>query len=60
MTVKETLMQMVPEFPDDISWEEARYRLYLKQTIEESMRQIEEGEVYTQQEAEEKLAKWLK
>lgn len=60
MSVKEILLKKLPDFPDDITWAEVKYRLYLLEMIEESDRQFENGEYYTQKEIEEKYAKWLK
>jgi len=58
MTVKEAVQQLVTELPDDVTWDEIQYRIYLKQVVDESDAQIARGEGIPQQEAEERLAKW--
>ncbi|MGL6226194.1 MAG: hypothetical protein ACRC10_06170 [Thermoguttaceae bacterium] len=60
LTVKESLSRLVATFPENISWDEVQYRLYLQQMIEDSEQQINSGNSYTQEEAEQKLAKWFK
>lgn len=60
MTVKETLQELLAGLPDDVTWDEIQYRIYLQQVVEESERQIEDGQGVTQSQAEERLAKWLK
>ena len=60
MTVKETLHRILADLPDSVTWDEIQYRIYLQQVVEESERQIEDGQGVTQAQAEERLAKWLK
>jgi len=59
MTVKEAVQQIVAELPDDVTWDEIQYRIYLKQVVDESDAQIARGESIPQEEAEERLAQWL-
>ncbi len=60
MTVKETLQKILAHLPDSVTWDEIQYRIYLQQVVEESERQIDNGQGLTQAQAEERLAKWLK
>ena len=60
MTAKETLQELLACLPDDVTWDEIQYRIYLQQVVEESERQIEDGQGVTQSQAEERLAKWLR
>ena len=59
MTVKEAIQQLVAELPENVTWDEIQYRIYLKQVVDESDAQIAQGEGIPQEEAEERLAKWL-
>ena len=59
MTVKEAVQQLVAGLPDDVTWDEVQYRIYLRQVVEESDAQIARGEAIPQEEAEERLAQWL-
>ena len=60
MTVKDAVWQLVAGLPEDVTWDEIQYRLYLRQVVDESDAQIAAGEGISQEEAEERLAKWLK
>lgn len=60
MSVKEIAREAIDSLPDDATWDELQYRLYLKKVIDESNEQIDAGLGLTQEEVEERLAKWLK
>ena len=60
MTVKDAARQLVARLPEDVTWDEIQYRLYLRQVVDESDAQIARGEGISQEEAEERLAKWLR
>ena len=51
---------MVADLPDNVTWDEIQYRLYLRQVIDESEAQIADQQGLSQDQAEESLAKWLK
>ena len=59
MTVKDAVQQLVVGLPDDVTWDEIHYRLYLRQVADESDAQIAKGEGVSQENAEERLAPWL-
>lgn len=58
-TAKEIALEIVKSLPDDCTLEEAAYRLYLRQLVEEGRQDIREGRVFTQEEVEQEAAKWL-
>lgn len=60
MTIKEKAQQLIDELPEDTDWDEIQYRLYLRQMLDESESLIADGHGLTQEQAEERLAKWLK
>ena len=59
-TLKSKMEQLIHKLPEEAGIEEAMERLYLLAKIEKGIEQADAGEVYTQDEAREKLAKWLK
>ena len=59
ITVKETAQQIIAGLPDDVTWDEIQYRLYLKEMIDEAEAEIVAGNVVSHEEVEESLAKWL-
>lgn len=59
MLTKEKLIQTIRELPDTFSAEDLFERIILLQKIEIGIEQSESGQVYSTQEAREKLKKWL-
>lgn len=59
MTVKEAAEQLIAGLPDDVTWEEIQYRIYLRQVVDKSEAQIAQQQGLTQAEVEERLASWL-
>lgn len=58
-TAKEIAMEIVQSLPDDCTLEEAAYRIYLRQLVEEAREDFRRGRVFTQEEVEREAAKWL-
>jgi len=58
-TAKEIAMEIVQSLPDDCTLEEAAYRIYLRQLVEEAREDFRQGRVFTQEEVEREAAKWL-
>jgi len=59
-TAKKEVQELLNRLPDDCTLEEVQYHLYVVQKIEQGLKDIEEGRVYTQEEVEKKMSKWLK
>jgi len=59
-TQKENIIQMIKDLPDDISLEDIIEVLYIRQRIEKGLKDSKEGNLYTHEEAKERLEKWLK
>ena len=59
-TIKESAQQIIAGLPDDVTWDEIQYRLYLKEMIDEAEAEIAAGNAVSHEEVEESLAKWLK
>ena len=60
ITIKESAQQIIADLPDDVTWDEIQYRLYLKEMIDEAELEIAEGKGISHEEVEKRLAKWLK
>ncbi len=56
--VKRQLLNVISSLPDDCTMEDCRYRLYVRQCIDEGMQAIEEGRVYSQDEMREMVKSW--
>jgi predicted transcriptional regulator len=59
MVLKEQMLQTIQELPDDVSFDDAMERLYLMYKIERGIEQSDRGEVVSQEEARQRMARWL-
>ncbi|MGZ8466827.1 MAG: hypothetical protein ACXW4Z_20040 [Candidatus Binatia bacterium] len=60
MGTKQQILKAIEDLPDDASVEDAIDRLYLLYKIDKGIRQADRGELLSQDEARQRMAKWLK
>ncbi|MBR1540147.1 MAG: hypothetical protein IJ629_03105 [Clostridia bacterium] len=53
ITEKQRILETVNELPDNITWDDAIYTLYLRSKLEESKKNIKEGNTITLEELKE-------
>ena len=58
-TVKLEAENIIRNLPDDISFDDIQYHLFVADKLRKSREQIQEGKVITQDEVEKRLDKWL-
>ena len=58
-TAKREVSRLLTRLPDNCSLEDIQYHLYVLQKIERGLKDVEEGKVYTQEEVDKKMVKWL-
>ncbi len=58
-TAKEEVRKMLDQIPDDASFEDIQYHIYVREKIEQGMKDIEEGRVLSQEDVEKRMSKWL-
>jgi len=58
-TAKQEVRKLLDSLPDDCALEDIQYHLYVLQKIESGLKDADEGRVYTQEEVERMMAKWL-
>lgn len=58
-TAKQEVNDLLKRLPDDCTLEDVQYHLYVLQKIERGLGDAKEGRVYTQEEVEKIMAKWL-
>ena len=58
-TTKQEVSDLLKRLPDDCTLEDVQYHLYVLQKIERGLKDVEEGRIYTQEEVEKKMSKWL-
>jgi len=58
-TAKEEVRKMLDQLPDDASFEDIQYHIYVREKIERGLKDIKEGRVLSQEEVEQRMSKWL-
>ena len=59
-SVKKSVLKIIENLPEDATYEQIQYEIYIDQQIEEGLEQIRNGQVISNAEAMERLKKWLK
>ncbi len=58
-TAKEEVRKILDEIPDDASFEDIQYHIYVREKIDRGLEDIEQGRVLSQEEVERRMSKWL-
>jgi hypothetical protein len=58
-TVREEAHKLVDQLPDEASWDDLMYQIYVRKKVEAGRQAIAEGRSFTQEEAEKRMAPWL-
>ncbi len=58
-TAKQEVSNLLHRLPDDCVLEDIQYHLYVLQKIERGLKDAEEGRVYTQEEVEKIMERWI-
>jgi len=56
---KDEVRRILENVPDDATFEDIQYRIYVCQRIKRGLKDMEEGRLLTQKEVERRMAKWL-
>jgi len=59
-TAKDEVKKLLNKIPDEASFEDTQYHIYVRQKIERGLQDIEEGGIVRQEEIERRMSKWLK
>jgi predicted transcriptional regulator len=54
-TAKQAARQMIDQVPDQASWDDIMYELYVKQKLEKGLKAVEEGRTVSHGEAKRRL-----
>lgn len=54
-TAKDEVRRILDNLPDNASFEEIQYHIYVCQKVERGLKDIEEGRVLTQEEVEQRI-----
>jgi hypothetical protein len=58
-TAKQEVQALLQELPDDATLEDIQYRIYVRQKIGQGLADVRAGRVVSQQELEQRFARWL-
>ncbi len=58
--VKAELVKMLSALPDDLTWEDLQYHIYVRQKIEHAEEDIKAGRVLSQKDVERKVRKMVR
>ena len=56
---KEELRQLLEKLPDDVSYEDIQYHIYVRQAVQRGVDAADQGHIISQDEVERRMAKWL-
>ena len=57
-TPKEATAEILKELPDNATFDDIMYRLYVRQKVERGLKDLEEGRVVSQEEARRLTSRW--
>lgn len=58
-TAKDEVRRMLDTLPDESTFEDIQYRLYVRQAIDVGLRDLSEGRTLSQEEVEQRVARWI-
>src|ERR1022692_4314459 len=58
-TAKEAVRKLLDELPEEASYEDIQYYIYVREKIEKGLRDVRDGRVLTEEEFEQRAAKWF-
>ena len=57
-SAKEEVRKLLDQIPDDSSFEDIQYHIYVREKIEHGLKDAEQGRVLSQEEVERRMLKW--
>jgi predicted transcriptional regulator len=58
-TAKEEVRRMLDQIPDDATFEDIQYHIYVREKIEHGLKDIQEGRLLSQEEVEQRMSRWF-
>lgn len=59
LSVKEEIIKLVKDLPEETTLEEIMYKIYVRAQIEEGLNELDKGKGISHEEAMERISKWL-
>jgi predicted transcriptional regulator len=57
-SAKDEVRRILEQIPDSASFEDIQYHIYVREKIERGLKDVEEGRVVGQEEAEHRMRRW--
>jgi len=57
-SAKEEVRKLLDQIPDDSSFEDIQYHIYVREKIERGLKEVERKQVLSQEEVERRMSKW--
>ena len=57
--VKEAAIRLIESLPEDCTFEDIQYHLYVREKIELGLQQIDAGQVVSEEDADKRISAWL-
>lgn len=58
-TAKEEVQKILEHVPDNSTFEDIQYHIYVREKIERGLQAIKKGRTLSQEEVEKRMSKWL-
>ncbi|HUE20150.1 MAG TPA: hypothetical protein VMQ86_00620 [Bryobacteraceae bacterium] len=58
-TAKQEVRLLLDQIPDDATFEDIQYHIYVREKIERGLKDVEEGRIVSEEEMERRMQKWL-
>ena len=58
-TVKDEIRRMIENLPDDATWEDVQYSIYVRERIERGRGEAATGKILEEDEVERRMKPWL-
>ena len=59
VAVKKEAQEMIQNLPDNCTYEDIQYHLYVVEKVKNGITRAEEGELSSHEDAKERMSKWL-
>ena len=60
MTVKEKVLEVITKMPDDSTLDDIGYELYVIESVQKGLDELDRGQSLSHEQAREELQKWVK
>ena len=59
MSIKEQVQELLETLPDDVTYDDIHYHLFVREKIDKGLKDIDEGRILTEEQMEAKFKQWF-